>query len=108
MNKTIEKELKKVKFNDLERVIPSRVVGRSREWSIKLKINGSIWQLKWYYGVGKRKEIRYGYASRYSGFPKAKTLGDEKYYDVSHARMHIEISKTGVPKITKIDLITSK
>ena len=108
MNKTIEKELKKVNFNDLERVTPSRVVGRSREWSIKLKINSSIWQLKWHYGVGQRKDIRYGYVTRYSNFPKAKTLGDEKLYKFDHATMDIEISKRGIPKITRIDCTVSE
>ena len=62
-DKRYRKRAKKGKFNDLEGVTPSRVVGRSREWSIKLKINSSIWQLKWHYGVGKRRDIRYGYAS---------------------------------------------
>ena len=104
----VEKELKKVKFNDLEGVIPSRVIGRSREWSIKLKINSSIWQLKWHYGVGKRRDVRYGYASRRSNFPKSKTLGDEKFYDIDHATMNIEISKRGIPKITDIDFKVSK
>ena len=104
----IEKELKKVNFNDLQQITPARVVGRSREWFTKVKINNSIWQLKWHYGVGDKKVIRYGYVSRYSNFPKAKKLGDEKFYDIDHATMYIEISKRGIPKITEIDFKVSK
>ena len=108
MIKNIEKELKKINFNDLQQITPARVIGRTREWFTKLKINNSIWQLKWHYGVGERKNIRYGYASRYSNFPKFKTLGDEKFYDIDHTIMNIEISKGGIPKITEIDFKVSK
>jgi len=108
MNENIEKELKKINFNILERVTPARVIGRSKVWSTKVKINNSICQLKWHYGAGKRKDKRYGYTSRYSNFPKPKTLNSEKFYNIDHTTMNIEISKTGIPKITKIDYKVNK
>ena len=106
--KELEKELKKINFNDLERVTPRRVIGRSKEWVKKLKINGAIWQLKWHYGVGARKDIRYGHASRYSNFPKQKALSATKLYKIDTATIKITISKMGIPKITKINIKESK
>lgn len=99
----IQKELKKVNFDNLELTVPSRVVGRSKEWSVKLKINGSIYQIKWHYGVVKKKKHKYGHIIRYSGFPKAEKLNNMKLYKIDYIMMNIEISDKNVLKITEID-----
>ena len=74
----IENELQTLDFNELERKARAYVTGRQEEWRYKTEIDNAIWRLTWWYGVGKHKNMRYGYGERFGKFPEPeqRTVGE--------------------------------